>query len=81
MALEQEVASWALYRRSLGADSRDALDRMFNNARTYCSASSNAVRPVKFEGMFMAMAFDHAARLARLGREIEELRLSIYDRE
>ena len=77
IALEQETASWTLYRRSLGADSREALDRMFNKARTYCSASSNAARPVKFEGMFMAMAFDHARRLEDLGIGIDKLRSEI----
>jgi hypothetical protein len=81
IALEQEVASWTLYRMSLGIDSREALDRMFNKARTYCSASSNAVRPVKFEGMFMAMAFDHARRLESLGIGIAELRLEIHGGE
>jgi len=75
------VASWTLYRRALGVDSREALDRMFNKARTYCSASSNAVRPVRFEGMFMAMAFDHARRLENLGILIEKLRLEIHDGE
>ena len=75
------MASWTLYRRSLGVDSREALDRMFNKARTYCSASSNAVRPVKFEGMFMAVAFDHTRRLEKLGIGIEELRLEIHGGE
>lgn len=50
---------------------------MFNKARTYCSASSNAVRPVRFEGMFMAMAFDHARRLEDLSVAIEKLRLEM----
>ena len=77
IALEQEVASWSRYRRSLGAASREALDAMFNGARTYCSASSNAVRPVKFEGLFMAVAFDHARRLEDLSAEAEKLRLEM----
>ena len=77
MALEHEIASWALYRRSLGAASREPLDRMFNKARTYCSAASNAVRPVKFQGMFMAMAFDHARRLEDLYIGLEKLRLEM----
>jgi len=77
IALEQEVASWSRYRRSLGAGSKEALDFVFNRARTYCSASSNAVRPVKFEGAFMAMAFDHAKRLEDLSAETERLRLEM----
>ena len=77
IALEQEIASWSQYRRSLGTASRDALDRMLNRARTYCSASSNAVRPVRFEGMFMAMAFDHAKRTEDLSVALEKLRLEM----
>jgi hypothetical protein len=73
MALEEEIASWSAYRRSLGPAAREALDAMFNGARTYCSASSNAVRPVKFEGMFMALAFDHERRLESLAVRIEKL--------
>lgn len=79
MALEQEISTWTRYRRSLGPASRQALDRMLNRARTYCSASSNAVRPVKFEGMSMAMAFDHARRLEDLGTGMERLRLEMRD--
>jgi hypothetical protein len=74
MALEQETATWTVYRRSLGVASREALDGMFDKARTYCSASSNAVRPVRFQGMFMAMAFDHARRLEDLYTGLEKLR-------
>ena len=77
IALEQEIASWSQYRRSLGGGSREVLDAMFNKARAYCSASSNAVRPVKFEGLFMAMAFDHARRIEGLAVAIEKLRLEM----
>jgi hypothetical protein len=73
MALEQEIGTWTGYRRSLGTASREALDRMFNRARTYCSASSNAVRPVRFQGMFMAIAFDHARRLEDLYIGLEKV--------
>lgn len=57
--------------------SRNVLDIMFSTARTYCSASSNAVRPVKFEGVFMAVAFDHARRLGDLSVAMEKLRLEM----
>jgi hypothetical protein len=77
IALEHEIVSWSQYRRSLGVGSREVLDAMFNKARTYCSASSNAVRPVKFEGLFMAMAFDHARRIEDLAVAIEKLRLEM----
>lgn len=73
VALEREIATWTGYRRSLGIASREALDGMFNRARTYCSASSNAVRPARFQGMFMAIAFDHARHLEDIYIRLEEV--------
>ncbi len=35
--------------------------------------AGNAVRPVVFEGMFMAMAFSHEKRLATIAKTVEEL--------
>jgi hypothetical protein len=61
--------------RSIG--SREDLDSMFDQARTNCMAAGNAVRPVVFEGMFMAIAFSHEKRLASLAKGIEELRIEL----
>lgn len=74
VALEGEVSSWKDFRRSLGGGSREALDRMFDQARSNCMAAGNAVRPVVLEGMFMAIAFSHEKRLANLEKGIEELK-------
>jgi len=78
MALEGEIASWREFRGSLRSiGSRDDLDGMFDQARTNCMAAGNAVRPVVFEGMFMAIAFSHEMRLAKIARAIEELRMEM----
>ena len=75
MAQEGEIASWAEFRGSLKSiGSREDLARMFDQARTNCMAAGNAVRPVVFEGMLMAIAFSHERRLANLARGIEEMR-------
>ena len=78
IALEEEISSWHDFRRSLGSGSRRLLDRLFNEARTYCSASSNAVRPVKFDGMLMGMVVAHERNLERLSVAIEQARLQIH---
>jgi len=49
------------------------LEDLFNAARNYCSASSNAVRPVRFQGMFMGIAVQHERRLENIAREIERI--------
>ena len=77
MALEAEIQSWSAFRRSLGKDNREKLDDLFDQTRSNCMAAGNAARPVVFEGMFMAMAFSHEKRLAKLARDIEELRLEL----
>jgi hypothetical protein len=78
MALEGEIASWKEYRRSLmSIGSKEGLDSMFDQARSNCMAAGNAVRPVVFEGMFMAIVFSHEKRLANLAKGIEELKFEI----
>jgi hypothetical protein len=77
IALEGEISSWKDFRRSLGGGSRKGLDRMFDQARSNCMAAGNAVRPVVFEGMFMAIAFSHEKGLTNLARGIEELRIEM----
>ena len=77
LALEQEILSWGDYRSALGSDTRAHLDRAFDEARRYCSAASNVTRPVRFEGMFMALVFAHERRLEDIARKIEMARLEI----
>lgn len=81
IALEQEIASWKNYRKSLSKGARETLEDLFNAARNYCSASSNAVRPVRFQGMFIAIAFAHERRLENIAREIEKMRLEMHARD
>jgi hypothetical protein len=77
MALEGEIASWSSFRRSLSPGARRVLDKLFNEARSYCSASSNAARPLRFEGMLMAIIFAQARRVEDVARGIEKSRLEL----
>lgn len=74
IALEEEILTWREFRNSLGLGSRKLLDALFNEARNYCSASSNSVRPVRFEAMLMGIVAAHERRLTQLASEIERLR-------
>ncbi|MCZ6724963.1 MAG: hypothetical protein O6846_01890 [Thaumarchaeota archaeon] len=77
IALEEEISTWKDYKRVLSGRSRKSLEDLFNAARKYCSASSHAVRPVRFQGMFMAIVLDHEVKLEYITREIEKMRLKI----
>lgn len=81
MALEAETSSWKDFRSSLRGGSREGLDRMLDQARSNCMAAGNAVRPVVFEGMFMAMAFSHEKRLATIAKTVEELGLEMNSKK
>ena len=73
VALEEEIYSWKDFRMALGKGNRRFLEGLFNQARSNCVAG-NAVRPVVFEGMFMAIVSSHEKRLAGLQKAVGELR-------
>ncbi len=78
IALEQEIATWKDYKEALSKGSKERLEELFNAARNYCSASSNAVRPIRFQSMFMAVAVAHEIRLVNIAREVEKMRLEMH---
>jgi hypothetical protein len=78
LALEGEIEGWKHFRESLkSAESRELLDRMFAQARSNCMGVGNAVRPVVFQGLFMAIAFSHEKRIAQVRGEMEKIRLEL----
>jgi len=65
IAEAQETADWKSFRKALPPLDRAVLDEMLSSARLYTSASSAAVRASKFEGMAMAIIFQHYRLLMR----------------
>jgi hypothetical protein len=59
IAEAQEAAQWRSFRKALPRSDRAAFDDMLSSARLYTSASSAAVRSSRFEGMAMAILFNH----------------------
>jgi len=65
IAEAQEVSEWKSFRKALPKEDRGIFDEMLSSARLYTSASSAAVRASKFEGMAMAILFNHYRMLMR----------------
>jgi uncharacterized membrane protein len=59
MAQVAEFQSWKRFRAALPRSQRKAFDEMLDEARHFTSASSMAVRTSVFEGVFMAILFQH----------------------
>ena len=59
IAEAQEVAEWRSFRKALPRREKAAFDDMISSARLYTSASSAAIRTSRFEGMAMAIIFNH----------------------
>jgi hypothetical protein len=74
IAEAQEAAEWRSFRKALPRRDRAVFDEMLSSARLYTSASSAAVRPSKFEGMAMAMIFNHYRMLTRAMGSLSEVR-------
>jgi hypothetical protein len=65
IAEAQEASEWKSFRKALPKEDRGIFDEMLSSARLYTSASSAAVRASKFEGMAMAILFNHYRMLMR----------------
>lgn len=65
VAEEQEAAEWRSFRKALPKEDRAAFDEMLSSLRLYTSASSAAARASKFEGMAMAITFNHYKTLSQ----------------
>jgi len=65
IAKAQETAEWRAFRKALPKRDKMAFDDMLSSARLFTSASSAAVRTSRFEGMVMALIFNHYRMLAR----------------
>ena len=61
-----EASEWKTFRRSLPKRERRLFDEMLDTARLYISASSAAVRTSRFEGVGMALLFNHFRELRGL---------------
>ena len=59
MAEAQEAAEWKAFRKSLSKQDRFIFDDMLGTAKLYASASSAALRALRFEGMTMPIIFHH----------------------
>jgi ABC-type uncharacterized transport system ATPase subunit len=55
MVIQQEMESWAKFRRGLRREDQQALDELFRAARLQLAGSAYAARPIPFESIAMSM--------------------------
>ena len=72
--LQHEIDSWAPMRRTLRAEDKTHLDRLFTHARTFAAEGTAAARPVPFDAVAMGMMIGLARELAELSKEVGLLR-------
>jgi hypothetical protein len=72
-----EEKEWKPFRNSLDKSDRKIFDDMFSIAHLYNSASSYATKPIRIQPIFMSIIFHHYKQLARLSKEIEEIKRMI----
>jgi hypothetical protein len=79
MVIQQEMQSWAKFRRGLRKEDQDALDDLFRAARLQLAGSAYAARPIPFESIAMSMLLAQCKtirllehRVTQLERKVEE---------
>ena len=66
-----EESEWKPFRNALDKHDRKEFDRMFAASRLYVSACSYAIRPVRIQAIFMAVAFHHHKQLTEIAERAD----------
>ena len=64
--LEDELASWAAFRRALPKEDREAFDQLFRYAKCHIAEASCATRPIPFDALVMAILVEQQKEIRRL---------------
>ena len=74
MILENEIASWAEYRRALRPNEQEIFDKIMNAARLRSDAGGYISRPLVSEVMFISMFIDLQKQIQDLTNELQNLK-------
>jgi hypothetical protein len=69
--LEEELSTWRDFRRALGKEDREVLDRLFRYAKRHIAEASCAARPVPFDALVMTVLIEQQKEIERLQTAIE----------
>jgi len=72
--LQQEIESWAPFRRALRREEREILDRLFSRARAHTAEATAVARPVPFDALVMAILLDQELEIVRLQKRLAWLK-------
>lgn len=73
MVIQQEMESWAKFRRGLRQEDQKALDELFRAARLQLASCAYAARPIPFESIAMAMLVSQQRVIGNLKIRLERL--------
>jgi hypothetical protein len=73
MVIQQEMESWAKFRRGLRREDQQALDELFRAARLQLAGSAYAARPIPFESIAMSMLLAQHRAITHLEERLRVL--------
>ena len=78
--LEEELSTWKDFRRALGKEDREVLDRLFRYAKRHIAEASCAARPVPFDALVMTVLIEQQKEIERLQKTSPPNPLSVIRR-
>jgi hypothetical protein len=72
--IEQERRRWMPFRRALSNEDQAVFDRLFADATQQLQAVVPLGRPLRFEGVIMAVLLAHEQRLEQIRMRLEAIR-------
>jgi hypothetical protein len=69
--IDNEVASWAKYRRGLSKDEQEIFDDIFRAAKRHLAMNFYAMRTIPFESIIMSIIIEQGKLIRRLQERVE----------
>jgi hypothetical protein len=79
IALAMEKEEWKPFRNALDKSDRKRFDEMFDISRSYISACSYAVQPVRLYPILISILFHHYKELTECINQVEQIEAKVED--
>ncbi|HWP83357.1 MAG TPA: hypothetical protein VNN76_11955 [Bacteroidota bacterium] len=71
--IDNEVASWAKYRRGLQKEEQEIFDEIFRAAKRHLATNFYAMRTIPFESIIMSIIIEQGKLIRQLRQQLEQM--------
>ena len=76
--IDQELASWAKFRRGLRKEDQEVFDELFNDVRIHLAENFYAMRAIPFESMAISMLLEQKKTIRQLQNRVIRMEEQLF---